>query len=293
MSKKNCFCRCERAITTIICGHEPYCNNGAGCSEHGSCVNGTCICAYGFAGDACDIKLCNSGDGCEQHGTCVDGACLCDTSFAGAACEIQLCNSGTGCGRFGSCENGTCVCDELYVGDACDTKLCNGGAGCGEHGTCVDGECLCDEAHAGRHCEIILCNNGSGCGENGACLRNGTCRCYEHWRGAACDEAIAAVAMVAAIWKLGLCHSFALTQPMIAACSRRSCRLDCSHRHHAEHRAAEAGHATRGQWACRHADTSLWRVRASLELHDMLCISSPTSSRAGPRYSKLAARETD
>ena len=211
--------RCERAVSTILCLHEPYCHAGAGCGDHGQCVNGTCICDPLYFGAACESKLCNDGLGCGDHGECqVNGTCRCEALYDGPACDIQLCNGGAGCGKFGTCVNGTCVCDELFGGDLCDGRLCNGGLGCGLSGTCVDGTCVCDVRHGGAACETVLCNEGLGCGENGKCLGNGTCRCFALWTGADCSTpSPPPQATVSAVWMDGAADAHATD-------SLKSCR---------------------------------------------------------------------
>lgn len=72
----------ERSATLQPCG-------GLG---HGTCneATGTCECAPGWGGAACDVSICPSVNGklCTGHGMCnLLGECLCETGYTGQACQ--------------------------------------------------------------------------------------------------------------------------------------------------------------------------------------------------------------
>eukprot|EP00911_Craspedida_sp_UC1_P002806 UC1_evm1s2053 len=126
--------RCERPVSTIICVHEPLCNNRLGCGSHGTCHDGNCECDEGWTGVFCDERTCNGATGCGIHGTCTgSGTCNCHQGWQGGACELPECNNGMGCGAHGSCEaaaasaeNGnkvllpSCRCFTGFAGSSCE-----------------------------------------------------------------------------------------------------------------------------------------------------------------------------
>ncbi|TNF28263.1 MAG: hypothetical protein EP329_18190 [Deltaproteobacteria bacterium] len=126
----------EDTVGTVACVPE--------CGAHGSCADGACVCATGYAGDACDA--CAAGylgfpdcvddpcdpDPCGGHGACTDGACACAAGYAGDACD---------------------ACADGYLGfpdcadDPCDPDPCGG------HGACTGGACACATGYAGAACD--------------------------------------------------------------------------------------------------------------------------------------------
>ena len=48
---------------------------GLDCGPHGACESGRCVCAEGWEGDRCGVRLCD--DRCKDHGVCSNGTCLC------------------------------------------------------------------------------------------------------------------------------------------------------------------------------------------------------------------------
>jgi hypothetical protein len=109
------------------------------CSDHGSCVDGACLCDTGYTGTDCSecdtgyqlgngqcVVLFDSCDGvdCPAHGSCVDGACLCDTGYElsdGQCVALTDSCDGLDCSDHGSCTGGACSCDEGYTGDDCSS----------------------------------------------------------------------------------------------------------------------------------------------------------------------------
>ena len=94
----------------------------------------------------------NCGNGCSGHGDCVDGKCVCDELRNGTYCEKALCLRN--CGNHGFCDEGICVCNKGWTGDDCMTDTCPGH--CHMHGTCIDGKCDCDPGWREAGCNIAI-----------------------------------------------------------------------------------------------------------------------------------------
>lgn len=120
--------RCPRAVSTIVCVHEPECIP-ADCSGHGECVHGDCHCKGVWSGAACNLLNCGSLN-CTVHGICSEDGCLCDAGWIGANC--------------------TDVCPLGFNGDGCRQK-CH----CMKGGICdpVSGACTCQPGSHGEFCE--------------------------------------------------------------------------------------------------------------------------------------------
>ena len=60
------------------------------CSGRGTC-NGAkeCVCEPGWAGTDCSDQACPAG--CSSHGLCLNGTCFCANGFTGDACDIITC----------------------------------------------------------------------------------------------------------------------------------------------------------------------------------------------------------
>ena len=93
------------------------------CNNDGVCVDGTCDCATGFSGVACDIEdVCASGSlVCQNDGVCVNGACDCEKGFSGTECEDEdkCITRDVECQNGGTCVDGDCECLPGYYGDEC------------------------------------------------------------------------------------------------------------------------------------------------------------------------------
>eukprot|EP00456_Euglypha_rotunda_P026488 TRINITY_DN21339_c0_g1_i1.p1 TRINITY_DN21339_c0_g1~~TRINITY_DN21339_c0_g1_i1.p1 ORF type:complete len:241 (+),score=25.50 TRINITY_DN21339_c0_g1_i1:89-724(+) len=110
------MCVCEPAFHGISCEHQcPM-----GCSfPQGRCgANGTCECAPGFEGIGCSKAVCALN--CSDHGTCINNTCVCRSPWVGPTCEYDSSCGGAGHGRF---ENGKCFCHEPYLQPDCTKKL--------------------------------------------------------------------------------------------------------------------------------------------------------------------------
>merc|ERR1711968_387553 len=157
-----------------------------GCSGHGACVKGQCVCEAGWSYYDCSIKACPNGckdaDG-ELRGQCMNGKCLCNPGFSGDDCSQPGCPND--CSDKGECKDGACVCKTGWSGVDCSAPACP--FMCSGHGACqkATGTCKCEERWGGSGCEALLCPNNC-TGANGKCL-NGVCMCCKEFRGADCS----------------------------------------------------------------------------------------------------------
>jgi hypothetical protein len=111
--------------------------------------------------------------GCSGHGTCQQGTCICDTHYHHVDCS--KCNSVTVCNGNGECNDRTraCTCGANFLGSACQTckpgwygPKCDGDCKCGDKGTCNfdSGICKCVTNYGGAHCErCAFDHRGDGC----------------------------------------------------------------------------------------------------------------------------------
>ncbi|XP_077355725.1 stabilin-2 [Festucalex cinctus] len=230
---------CRRICTVNFwqpkCCHGYYgrdcqaCPGGAGspCSNRGDCDdghlgNGTCTCAAGFEGVACErcadgfhgarCKACD----CSEHGTCDDGrrgtgSCFCEAGWTGHRCEtpqdeVAVCFPP--CSVAAVCVgNNTCLCRPFYQGDgyACAVldmcEVWNGGcapsASCSQLGEQVT--CTCPKDHTGDGFTCLpvdpcVAGDNGGCHQHADCVMTApgkrTCSCKDGFIGdgvTACD----------------------------------------------------------------------------------------------------------
>mmetsp|Transcript_137033 Transcript_137033/g.382079 ORF Transcript_137033/g.382079 Transcript_137033/m.382079 type:complete len:677 (-) Transcript_137033:372-2402(-) len=129
-----------------------YCLNG--CSGHGDCVHGVCMCHAGYHGPNCSTQGC-----CSAHGTCKSGSCVCDEGWTGRDCGMQLLCPAPTCSGHGTCvHGGRCKCETGYGGPACDLPIITLEAscpeGCSGHGSCINGICSCSPDWGGSACDL-------------------------------------------------------------------------------------------------------------------------------------------
>ena len=170
---------------TVDCPHPT-------CSEHGFCVDGTCVCKKGWKGADCAsvdsdamqcLPDCSGSQGAfslELH------KCVCSPGWTGDDCSKSAC--GINCGGHGRCEASACVCDAGWAGEFCQERLCD--SRCNEHGQCKNGTCLCVTGWNGKHCTLEGCPRD--CTKRGQCKSSEggagwSCRCDNGWEGPDCS----------------------------------------------------------------------------------------------------------
>ena len=174
-----------------------------GCSMHGICFRGECMCNAGYQGIDCSRKddTWKDSDRCPndcrgshaaraagQYGLCLMGQCYCYPGFTGPSCqEVLPLRCPRDCSNRGICSYGKCFCDLGYAGEACELKKkcpmnCNG------NGLCHHGECDCNPGYEGEMCEKPTgseCKNG--CSSHGHCYM-GKCWCQPGYEGDDCSQ---------------------------------------------------------------------------------------------------------
>lgn len=118
--------RCARAVTTIVCAHDPDCETEC---VHGECVHGRCSCSPNYRGGSCSDLYCGHHN-CSTHGECTSDGCDCDPGWHGLDCTIP--------------------CGPGHYGENC-SQICR----CKNNGTCdiVTGQCKCVPGFGGAMCE--------------------------------------------------------------------------------------------------------------------------------------------
>ena len=139
----------------------PICLNSNDCPKPKTCVDGKCVCKYGFTleSDCIEYSICPGLNDlpCSGKGTCIppdncskwsaDNVTSQPADCMGS-CECFADYSGTGCSQWQSAEPP--VPDKDMIGCMLD---------CGEFGSCemyneTMFKCMCDEGHFGEHCEL-------------------------------------------------------------------------------------------------------------------------------------------
>jgi hypothetical protein len=157
------------------------CPGGPNCSGHGTCDQGTCICAAGFTGHDCSINCgatsqCPDGNACNnnsQCGTrrCVGGICI-PPPCAGH------CTSGAPCGANSDC--GSQVCTNSTCQPPACSPHCAPGAACSDNGNCSSFVCTGATNTCGPPRCSPNCNQGAPCGDDSDCraqvCENGLCQ---------------------------------------------------------------------------------------------------------------------
>ena len=186
----------------------PECNSLSTCSGHGFCMaNGSCQCDIYYKGKRCQINNCPGR--CSGHGTCIDGICVCNFGWDGEDCsKVKLCTSlcpeswigddvcDPDCNTpkcfqdKGDCQD-TCICPKTWLGDGLCDQMCNTTVCKYDGGDCAERECspgcrsemladgICDHA-----CNTDLCDL-----DEGDCAAASTCSCSQNLVGnGLCDE---------------------------------------------------------------------------------------------------------
>ena len=156
-------CFCNDSPQSLI---ETSQNCPLSCSNHGKCIEGSCVCVQNWEGEACELHVFidNSGNcikdnlECSGNGICNNGICYCKTGFSGVLCEVlggcQNCS-----GKNQVCVNGRCECVKGRTGDGCEEMDLCLIRDCGEFGVCVRGICYCQYGYGSDGegpCELEL-----------------------------------------------------------------------------------------------------------------------------------------
>ncbi|TTA40573.1 N-acetylglucosamine-1-phosphodiester alpha-N-acetylglucosaminidase [Bagarius yarrelli] len=92
--------RCPRAVSTVLCVHERLCQP-EDCNQHGTCLDGRCVCQPGWAAPTCANLTCQT-PACGDHGLCTQG-------FYGLLCS-QECQ----CSDLFPCDPVTGKCNATF-----------------------------------------------------------------------------------------------------------------------------------------------------------------------------------
>ncbi|XP_077972755.1 uncharacterized protein LOC144427681 [Styela clava] len=142
--------RCARAVTTIVCAHDPDCETEC---VHGECIHGKCSCSVNYRGESCEKLYCGHHN-CSSHGSCQPEGCDCSPGWHGTDCTIP--------------------CGPTHFG-----KNCSQECRCRNNGTCnsVTGICTCRPGFGGALCEkgCELGTYGSNCQYTCHCANTCTC----------------------------------------------------------------------------------------------------------------------
>eukprot|EP01006_Ploeotia_vitrea_P041892 TRINITY_DN66583_c14_g8_i1.p1 TRINITY_DN66583_c14_g8~~TRINITY_DN66583_c14_g8_i1.p1 ORF type:complete len:997 (-),score=462.54 TRINITY_DN66583_c14_g8_i1:1473-4430(-) len=165
------------------------------CSGMGVCLNGTCACLPGRAGEDCGVATepVKCPKDCSYRGVCFLGKCMCMPPYKGADCGMSDDPSAhassithvSKCSGHGTFKRGRCVCDPGYAGYDCSMGIpCKDN--CGGRGTCHRGKCFCYPGFEGAACERAA-RCPSGCSGHGECFY-GKCFCHNFYHGEDCSE---------------------------------------------------------------------------------------------------------
>jgi hypothetical protein len=161
------------------------CNNG--CSSHGYCKYGFCICDPGYYGLDCSNKTC-PGSFCYYDDTntqicnhcCYSGYEHSDLDTYLPDVKKVVCSRENTGSSNGLCDGfGTCQCQPPYIGEDCSIKDCK--YNCSFNGYCsVEfpvSRCMCAKGYFGEYCQFQECLNNCSY-PNGICdYSNGLCDC--------------------------------------------------------------------------------------------------------------------
>eukprot|EP00750_Incisomonas_marina_P029537 INCI7191.2.p1 GENE.INCI7191.2~~INCI7191.2.p1 ORF type:complete len:1369 (-),score=189.98 INCI7191.2:1873-5790(-) len=188
-------CSCDPGFSGPMCSdYSPDSCAHIDCGQHGSCVQGLCICNKGWHGVVCEKQPCagalSDNVFCSGHGHCVGGGCLCFAGWGGRDCGRRV-HCAAGCSGHGVClPGGVCDCVPGFTG-----ATCSWGPGCPNfcsgNGLCVNNSCQCGtttdnanedamaklpvRSYSGEACAELQCNP-SDCSGHGVCDA-GRCVC--------------------------------------------------------------------------------------------------------------------
>ncbi len=175
-------------------------------------IDGSCTCAYGWSGTACNIP-CAGGviTPCSLHGICrFDGLCECDRGWTGVNCSIECDGAASNPGHFPCNLHGSCAgwfvdprtqyddgpverSEALFYSVARGVTIYDQGTALALNGTCrcsygfrnpetyADCSITCPGDYVSFVLELGECYN------NGVCNGTGGCACYDGYRNFSCD----------------------------------------------------------------------------------------------------------
>ncbi|XP_017333169.1 N-acetylglucosamine-1-phosphodiester alpha-N-acetylglucosaminidase isoform X2 [Ictalurus punctatus] len=180
--------RCPRAVSTVLCVHERLCQP-EDCNQHGTCVDGQCVCQPGWATPTCANLTCQPAD-CGDHGLCTPDGCVCDAGWIGVNCS-QECSAGfygdkckktCMCINGGSCDpvHGRCTCPAGFHGVSCEQECPLGfyGLRCLQECQCSE-LCPCDPVTGSCNATFHSQRNTSVLQRAGHCLAT---QMWKEWR---------------------------------------------------------------------------------------------------------------
>jgi len=202
-------CVCQTGYVGLDCSVQSC------CSGHGDCSSpGECVCEPGRMGDECQFEMQCADPSCGGHGECKLGSCECASGWTGFACDVPPkecppCPADGECDRFtGKCMCGGLPCPAggggggdkalglLRLRGAAKAKApvmdapmpnCGSSQGRGSYSDALGG-CVCEGKYWGEECDKLHCPDYNPadpsvleCNGRGLCSEEGLCLCASGW----------------------------------------------------------------------------------------------------------------
>ena len=193
------ICRCDAGWHGAACDRfEPRSQELAcprGCSGHGSCIRGGCVCDTGYGGRDCGslVATAQCVDGCSGRGECrvapVEGV---GPTPGTRNAHWQPWRALGDDGRWRAAPGRTpnkCLCHDGSAGPTCALGISVSPGcpnACSGRGFCRDGGCHCEAGYGGDDCGVVC---PGGCSGHGTCSDAGTCECEPGRWGKQCEIA--------------------------------------------------------------------------------------------------------
>ena len=186
----------------------PTCDSLTSCSGHGVClINGSCKCDNFYMGRKCQFNSCPGQ--CSGHGTCIEGVCICNFGWGGEGCSIVKsctllcpeiwigdgvcdpdCNTPKCLKDKGDCQD-VCICPKAWLGDGSCDQMCNNTVCMYDGGDCVEEECspgcksqMLGDGICDHQCNTEMCHL-----DKGDCEAISSCTCSSILQGnGMCDD---------------------------------------------------------------------------------------------------------